>query len=94
MSDEFNWEQADEERGDLTPEEAKWALAFIDMEGDECEWELERESIVPGHTFSVMAMEGLSKQIAMFVVTRVQRRWEATHEPPSALHVTVKVDVG
>ena len=77
----------------LTPDEQAWAATYMEMEGDECEWEMERESIVPGVTFSREAMETLSGQIAMFVVTRVGRRWGQTNEPPSALRVTVKVDV-
>jgi hypothetical protein len=38
-------------------------------------------------------MEDLNESLMAWVGTRVMRRWEATHEPPSALRVTVTVEV-
>lgn len=66
---------------------------FLAIEGWEHEFELQRGSVQPGRTFSVEAMDDLLESLKLYVATRVQRRWEATGEPPTHLNVSVKVDV-
>lgn len=58
---------------------------------EEAEFVIEQTRIDPGTTFSVEAMERLHDQLMVFVGTRVMRRWDQTHEPPTALTVTIKV---
>lgn len=60
-------------------------------DGEEAEFTLERGHIEPDKTFSVEALDRLHDQLMVFVGTRVMRRWDTTHEPPTALTVTIKV---
>jgi hypothetical protein len=70
----------------------KWD-AMMALPGPAIDVEVVRVTIEEGRTFSADAMEDLNESLMAWVGTRVMRRWEATHEPPSALRVTVTVEV-
>lgn len=60
---------------------------------DLAEFTVERGEIQPGHTFSEEAMAVLGMEMLRHVALRINARWEATNEPPTALLVTVMVEV-
>lgn len=66
---------------------------MMGWDGDEAEFEIARETIQPGRSFSGDAMDGLAYQLMCFIGTRVMRRWDATTEPPTVLRVTITVSV-
>lgn len=66
---------------------------MIDMDGTTIELQVERETIEPGRSFSVEAMEELGVAMKMWVATRIARRWDATDVPPTAVKVTLTVEV-
>jgi hypothetical protein len=68
-------------------------MDMIGMEGDTIDLHVERETIEPGRSFSREAMEELGVQMSMWVATRVARRWDATDVPPTALKVTLIVEM-
>lgn len=63
------------------------------MDGETIVFTVEREMIEPGRTFSADAMDALVQLTTAWIGTRVMRRWAATSEPPSAVTVTVTVEV-
>ena len=67
--------------------------AFRDGDSDECSFEVIRERIQPGKTFSEEALANMTQAIVLFIGGRIMARWEKTKEPPSILKVDVKVAV-
>ena len=61
---------------------------------DEAVFEVRRERIQPGRSFSEDAMEDLIDEVTLFVGARLMARWDRTGEPPTVLRIHVKVDVG
>lgn len=57
------------------------------------EFTVERGEILPGRSFSAEALNVLGTEMLRHVINRINARWEATNEPPSALLVTVMVEV-
>lgn len=70
--------------------EALWPK-MLDMDGAALELVVERVQVGHGVTFSAEAMEQLHDQMLVWVGTRVMRRWNTTHEPPSRLTVEITV---
>lgn len=73
-----------EYREAILPEMMEW-------EGEEADFVIERDTIEPGKTFSLEAVERMNDNLIVFVGTRIMRRWDTTQEPPTALTVTIKV---
>jgi hypothetical protein len=67
---------------------------MLDMDGAAIDLSIEREVLQAHRTFSEVAMDQLVQQMATWVGTRVMRRWASTQEPPSALRVSLHVEVG
>lgn len=67
--------------------------AMMAIDAEAMEFEVMRETVEPGLTFSYEAMERLHNEVATFIGTRVMRRWNHTNEPPTALLVKVEVEV-
>lgn len=68
--------------------------AFMEMDGPTLTLEVVRETITPGASFSSEAMDALVTSTALWVGTRIMRRWNETNVPPTVVRVTVTVDVG
>lgn len=67
--------------------------AMLNDASTEAEFAIERGHIEHGRSFSREAMDVLERRIMLWVLTRAQRRWDATNEPPTAIRVTVNVEV-
>lgn len=80
-----------DELGAMTVTE-KYTL-FMSMDGESCDFEVERTVYQPGLSFSEVAMDELVQNIGLWVGTRIMRRWQATNEPPTVCKVAMKVDV-
>jgi hypothetical protein len=63
------------------------------LDGPTLELVVERAHIEAGRSFSSEAMDELNLDMATWVGTRITRRWERTHEPPTRVSVTITVDV-
>jgi hypothetical protein len=66
---------------------------LMDIDGDTVEFDVERATIEEGRTMSADAVSLTASAVAVFIATRIAQRWDATNEPPTAVHVTVTVDV-
>jgi hypothetical protein len=75
--------------GDITPILRK----MLELPEPTTVFEIERVTVQEGKTFSAIEMQDLERLIMLWVTTRCTRRWELTREPPTALRVTVTVDV-
>ena len=63
------------------------------MDGPTLEIEVVRETIQEGRSFSSDAMDGAIESASAWIGSRVMRRWNETGEPPTALRITITVDV-
>ena len=70
-----------------------WYDEMLTWDGQEAEFEIHRETIQEGRTFSAEAMAGLDAQLMAWVGTRIMRRWDTTNEPPTVVRVSIVVDV-
>lgn len=70
------------------------AAEMMTREGPTIELEVLRERDEPGRSFSVEAMDTLTRSAVAWIGTRIIRRWDSTEEPPSVCRVTITVDVG
>ena len=66
-------------------------MATAAFSGSTFRWEVEREHIQPGRSFSREALDLLRDQLLAFVEARCMVRWEMTGEPPSKLWVELRV---
>lgn len=62
------------------------------MAFDRYTFNVERETIQPGLTFSAEAMDEVTELLRIFVGARVLHRWDTSKEPPTALSITVEVE--
>lgn len=67
---------------------------FLQIDGDEFVFDLRRETLQEGRSFSPEAMDQINVAIATFIGSRLMRRWDRTGEPPTYMAVKVVVDVG
>lgn len=64
-----------------------------DMSDDDAVFEVTRKSVQAGRTLSEEALEKLSREMMLFIGTRMMARWDETGEPPTALRVEMTVSV-
>lgn len=76
------------------PDPSDLADLMMSMDGAEIELHAERVTVEPGRTLSRDSMDVLTAQMALWVGTRIRRRWDATNEPPTAVSVILRVEVG
>jgi hypothetical protein len=80
---------ADDERMSRLDAFNEWRASDL----DECEFQMNHEPAA-GRTFSAAGMDELMAAMITFVGARLMARWDATNEPPTAVRVVLKVDVG
>jgi hypothetical protein len=56
-------------------------------------FQIERETIEEGVSFSSEGMNTLIAHISSYIQCQVYKKWALSGEPPSAASVTVKIDV-
>ncbi len=61
-------------------------------DADTTEFEVFRQVIQEGRSFSPEAMENLFDCMRTFVGARMMARWQKTKEPPTVMKVTVTVE--
>jgi hypothetical protein len=62
--------------------------------GGELKFAVERGTIEQGRTLSMDAVDTITGQIRLFILSQIRQRWNATNEPPTQLQVTVRCDLG
>lgn len=76
-------------RDDLDPEKVK----IWDTPGNAMAFEITRQRVETGLTFSSEAFDDYLESIVTFIGTRVMRYWEETGEPPRVMRTMVNVAI-
>lgn len=76
-------------RDELPPEKKK----IWDAEGNAMAFEITRQRVETGLTFSSEAFDNYLESIVTFIGTRVMRYWEETGEPPRVMRTLVNVAI-
>jgi hypothetical protein len=69
-------------------------LRFMETDGPEIDFEVLRDPIESGVSFSKEALEAVNEAMILWVGSRIMRAWESRNEPPSYAKITVSVEVG
>jgi len=70
-----------------------WETMLVEA-GETHLFEIERERLQAGKSFSGDSLDVLVASVTAWIGTRIMRRWNATNEPPTHLRVEVTVSVG
>ena len=60
--------------------------------GNSLEFVVRRDRVEPGRSFSADAMADLTRDIGLWIGSRVMLAWEERNEPPTLLRVRVEVE--
>ena len=67
-------------------------LAFLEAKG-KFTFNIEKEDVEKGKSFSASGMQEVSLHISNFMQTQVYKKWMLSGEPPTAMAITVTVDI-
>jgi hypothetical protein len=67
---------------------------FRQLPKDQISFEVRRETVQHGRSFSAKAMESLHEEMMTFIGARLVERWESTGEPPTVMTVKISVQFG
>ena len=80
----------DELREELGSDEM--CLRFLEAEG-KFTFYLEKEEVEKGKTFSASGVQEVVGHISNFMQTQIYKKWALSGEPPTAMSVTVTLDI-
>jgi len=72
-------------------DQAQWDK-FYDIDGQTMLFNIRRERIEPGRSFSAEALEGIMEGVKFWIGTRLMKMWDESGDPPVSLDITVTVE--